>query len=141
MHFFFRFMKTMTDFDPIHTVYDHLSGRQPVALMVLKLFFSFMYEKLFCSHSCSLCMWVFLCLNLVKCSLTKLTITSLAGKRSTILVVKRFLSLEVKRFTSLAVKQSTNLAVKQFVSLVLKRFVSLVLKQPMSSAGIQRSIP
>lgn len=28
-----RFMKTMTDFDPIHTVYDHLSGRQPVALM------------------------------------------------------------------------------------------------------------
>ena len=27
-------MKTMTDFDPIRTVYDHLSGRQPVALMV-----------------------------------------------------------------------------------------------------------
>ena len=24
----------MTDFDPIRTVYDHLSGRQPVALMV-----------------------------------------------------------------------------------------------------------
>lgn len=24
----------MTDFDPIHTVYNHLSGRQPVALMV-----------------------------------------------------------------------------------------------------------
>ena len=30
----FRFMKTMTDFDPIRTVYDHLSGRQPVALLV-----------------------------------------------------------------------------------------------------------
>ena len=29
-----RFLKTMTDFDPIRTVYDHLSGRQPVALMV-----------------------------------------------------------------------------------------------------------
>ncbi|XP_074626048.1 uncharacterized protein LOC141884189 isoform X4 [Acropora palmata] len=28
-----RFMKTMTDFDPIRTVYDHLSGRQPVALL------------------------------------------------------------------------------------------------------------
>ncbi|XP_068695445.1 protein transport protein Sec16A-like isoform X2 [Montipora foliosa] len=28
-----RFMKTMTDFDPIRTVYDHLSGKQPVALM------------------------------------------------------------------------------------------------------------
>lgn len=27
-------MRTMTDFDPIHTVYNHLSGRQPVALMV-----------------------------------------------------------------------------------------------------------
>ncbi|XP_029196226.2 protein transport protein Sec16A-like isoform X7 [Acropora millepora] len=28
-----RFMKTMTDFDPIRTVYDHLSGHQPVALL------------------------------------------------------------------------------------------------------------
>ena len=39
MHFYgVRFMKTMTDFDPIRTVYDHLSGRQPVALMVSFLF-------------------------------------------------------------------------------------------------------
>ena len=37
----FRFLKTMTDFDPIRTVYDHLSGRQPVALMVGPLSLAF----------------------------------------------------------------------------------------------------
>ena len=36
-------MKTMTDFDPIRTVYDHLSGRQPVALLV--------HSHLFCCFS------------------------------------------------------------------------------------------
>ena len=46
--FVFRFMKTMTDFDPIRTVYDHLSGRQPVALLVHShLFVGFIFVCLF----------------------------------------------------------------------------------------------
>ena len=40
-------MKTMTDFDPIRTVYDHLSGRQPVALMVTTLLVGFIFVCLF----------------------------------------------------------------------------------------------
>ena len=47
-------MKTMTDFDPIRTVYDHLSGRQPVALLVHShLFVGFLFVCFFLQKSSS----------------------------------------------------------------------------------------